>query len=49
MAIPVVFRRYKLELYETTRADVDIARDLFMARPQADSKGVRIVVVSENE
>jgi hypothetical protein len=44
LALATVIRRYdSQELFETTRADVDIKHDLFL--PQADfaSKGVRIL------
>jgi hypothetical protein len=44
LAIATVFRRFdKPELFETTRADVDIQHDLFLPRHALDRKGVRVV------
>jgi cytochrome P450 len=39
-----VFRRFDLELFETTRDDVDIAHDFFNPVARLDSKGVRVLV-----
>jgi hypothetical protein len=44
-----IFRRFKLELYETDVTDVQIAHDFMLPAPKADSKGVRIKVVSVEE
>jgi hypothetical protein len=41
-----MFRRFNLELYETDATDVEIAHDFMLPAPKADSKGVRIKVVS---
>jgi hypothetical protein len=44
LAIATVFRRFeKQELFETTRADVDIQHDLFLPQPKLDSKGIRVI------
>jgi hypothetical protein len=44
LAIATVVRRYdRQELFETTRADVDIQHDLFLPQPALDSKGVRVI------
>jgi hypothetical protein len=33
-----------IELFETTRADVDIEHDFFNPFPRLDSKGVRVIL-----
>ncbi|RMD41165.1 hypothetical protein DV735_g3952, partial [Chaetothyriales sp. CBS 134920] len=43
MTIATVFRRFDLELYQTTARDAEIAHDYFVPHPHADSKGVRIL------
>jgi hypothetical protein len=44
LAIATVFRRYEnQELFETTRADVDIKHDLFLPQADLKSKGVRVI------
>jgi hypothetical protein len=44
LAIATVFRRFdKQELFETTRADVDIQHDLFLPQHALDRKGVRVI------
>jgi hypothetical protein len=44
LAIATVFRRYEnQELFETTRADVDIQHDLFLPQADLKSKGVRVI------
>jgi hypothetical protein len=44
LAVATVFRRFdKQELFETTRADVDIQHDHFLPRQALDRKGVRVV------
>jgi hypothetical protein len=44
-----IFRRFKLELYETDATDVELAHDFMLPAPKSDSKGVRIKVVSVEE
>lgn len=44
LGIAMVFRRFELELYGTTRADVDIAHDWIAGAPRLESKGVRVVI-----
>jgi cytochrome P450 len=44
LTLATVFREFDLELYETTREDVDVACDSFSAAPRMDSKGVRVLV-----
>ena len=43
LTLASVFRRFNIELYETTARDVEVAHDFFVPHPHADSKGVRIV------
>ena len=45
LTLAAVFRRFDLELFETTREeDVDIAHDFFNPSAKVDSKGVRVLV-----
>ncbi|KAL3290695.1 Cytochrome P450 [Colletotrichum asianum] len=39
-----LFRRFEFALWETDRTDVDLARDRFVPRPKASSKGIRVLV-----
>jgi hypothetical protein len=39
-----VFRKYRLELYETDRSDILMAHDFFLPSPKLDTKGVRVKV-----
>lgn len=43
LTLATVFRRFNMELYETTARDAEIAHDFFIPHGHADSKGVRIV------
>jgi hypothetical protein len=44
LGIATVFRRYEnQELFETTRADVDIKHDLFLPQADLKSMGVRVI------
>jgi cytochrome P450 len=49
LALAYVFKRFDFELFETTRKDVDIARDCFVATPVKGSKGIRVVVKAEHK
>lgn len=54
LCLASVFRQYggngqnnpsgEIRLYETTKDDVEIHYDLFVAIPKADSKGVRVLL-----
>ena len=44
MTLEAVFRRFELQLFETTRADIDVAHDFVAGTPRLDSKGVRVLV-----
>ena len=43
LTLATVFRRFDMELYETTARDAEIAHDYFIPHGHADSKGVRVV------
>ena len=43
LTLATVFRRFDMELYETTARDAEIAHDFFIPHGHADSKGVRVV------
>lgn len=49
MTLAAVFRRFELELYETTREDVDVVHDFVLGMPRLDTKGVRVVVVGKRD
>jgi hypothetical protein len=40
-----IFRKFRLELYETDRSDVVMAHDFFLPCPKLETKGVRVKVV----
>jgi len=44
LTLAAVFRRFDLELFETTREDVDIVHDFLHPSARLDSKGVRVLV-----
>lgn len=44
LTIATIFRRFEMELFETTIEDVQMAHDFFVGVPKLDSKGVRAVV-----
>lgn len=44
VALATLFRRHKLQLFETDRSDVDFQVDLVRAMPKWESKGVRIII-----
>jgi cytochrome P450 len=46
MTLATVFRRFDFELFETTRADVDMVHDFFNPCVRLDSKGIRAKVTS---
>jgi len=47
LTIARLFRKYELELFETSIEDIKMAHDFFAPVPRLDSKGVRIRVVGE--
>ncbi|MCJ1396993.1 hypothetical protein MMC11_000185 [Xylographa trunciseda] len=44
LALAAVFRRFDLELFETSGEDVKVVHDFIFGAPRLDSKGVRVVV-----
>ena len=44
IALGTIFRRFRLELHETTRRDVDPKIDYFIPKPEHGSLGVRVLV-----
>lgn len=44
VAIATLFRRFDMELYETSRADADFVLDMVTPMPRRDSKGVRAII-----
>jgi len=47
IAVAAVFRSFEMELYETSRRDVDVGRDGFVSMPVQGSKGVRVKILKE--
>jgi hypothetical protein len=45
LTLAAVFYRFDMELFETSRADVDPARDYFVPGLEGESKGVRVLVI----
>lgn len=43
LTLRTVFRRFDMQLYETTERDAEIAHDFFIPGSHPDSKGVRII------
>jgi cytochrome P450 len=43
-AVAVLFRKFKMELYETDETDVLLKHDFFLPSPRLDSKGVRVKI-----
>ncbi|KAI1481122.1 cytochrome P450 [Daldinia eschscholtzii] len=44
IGLATIFRRHELELYETTRKDVDIACEMILSLPWKGTKGIRVRV-----
>jgi hypothetical protein len=40
-----IFRKFRLEPYETDRSDVVMHHDFFLPSPKSDTKGVRVKIV----
>jgi hypothetical protein len=47
--VATIVRRYDIELFDTTREDVDIVRDNLIGAVKADSKGVRVLLRKRRE
>jgi cytochrome P450 len=44
LTMAAIFRRFDMELYETTREDIDVAHDFFTPHVRKGSKGLRVIV-----
>lgn len=44
LTLALLFRTVDMELFDTTRADVDIAYDWLAPHPRKDTKGVRVLI-----
>jgi cytochrome P450 len=44
LTLAAMFGQFEMELYETTREDVDVVHDFFNPSARLDSKGVRVLV-----
>jgi hypothetical protein len=47
MAVATIIRRFSLELFETTRRDVDVVRDNLAGAVAPGSHGVRVKILEE--
>jgi hypothetical protein len=48
LAIAILVRRFKFELFETHRErDIEMARDYFLSEAAPDSPGVRVLIAGE--
>lgn len=47
LVLAAVFRRFELELWETSIEDVKMARDIFIPAARVGSGGVRVLVKKE--
>jgi len=48
LTLASMFRRFDFELFETTKADIEITWDAFAGGFRPESKGVRVMVVGES-
>ena len=46
LTVACIFLRFEMKLFETTREDVVIDRDCFVALPKPGSKGVRATITA---
>ncbi|SMR47054.1 unnamed protein product [Zymoseptoria tritici ST99CH_1A5] len=44
LTLAAVFGRFDMEIFETTRADIDVAHDFFNPQPRKGSVGLRVLV-----
>ena len=42
--LAAIFRRFDMELYQTTRKDIDVAHDFFNPQARKGSEGLRVIV-----
>jgi cytochrome P450 len=44
LTLAAVFGRFEMDIYQTTRADIDVAHDFFNPQPRKGSQGLRVIV-----
>ena len=44
MGLAHIFRKFRLELYETDHSDVVMVHEFFLPAPKDDTKGVRVKI-----
>jgi cytochrome P450 len=44
LTLAAVFGRFDMDIYETSRADIDVAHDFFNPQPRKGSQGLRVTV-----
>lgn len=44
LTLEAVIGKSEFQLFNTTRADIDVAHDFVVGTPRVDSKGVRVLV-----
>lgn len=44
LTLATIFRGYDMQFYETTRRDVEPARDFFVPAPEPGGNGMRVMV-----
>ena len=49
LTLGMMFRRFKFEVFEADKSDVEMAHDLFIPVTKLDSKGVRVFVTSTTD
>lgn len=42
LTLATIFSEFDMKLHDTTRTDIEVARDYFGAYPNADGKGLRV-------
>ena len=47
LTLAALFRRFDMELYQTTRDDIDVAHDFFNPQPRKGSEGLRVIVTRD--
>ena len=49
LTVSSIFRRFDMELVDTTTEDVKLVHDFFVASPALTSKGVSVRVIAESK
>ena len=47
LTLAAIFRRFDMEIYQTTRADIDVAHDFFNPQARKGSEGLRVTVTRD--